>query len=327
MRLHVPFSPTIPSRRQVERALKKMAQAQGMMSQVDLDHMQVIGRGVHRVAFQVSVQVRPDPASLSGEHVLLYPYPEEAEGIYHRLQREAEALTLLNELKPIFRLPKLLAHTEAEGSVILFERFVDGVPLDLRVGRCLVGEPWEVAGEIAARVHDYHSVAERLEGGFKTRREHALHDLELLGQLEEGTFHEALAWCKDHLPPEGAPTTLLHGDLSGQNILVHPQGLLAPALIDWTFVLRGDPAHELAIITQGKRRPFEVDHGRERLLEAYKDAGGAEITLEEIYLYEFCLFARRYRAAKTKGVARLESPQEPLRMAYNLLKRLTGRPW
>ena len=327
MRLHVPFSPTIPSRRQVERALKKMVQASGMMSQVELVHMQVIGRGVHRVAFQIQINVRPDPNKLSGEHVLLYPYPEEADGIKTRLEREVDVLRLLGEASPIFRIPNLISSVNHDGSIVICERFVEGVPLDLRVGRCLVGEPWEVAGEIAARVHDYQMIAEQLDGGFATRKAHALHHLELLGKLGERTFEEAKDWCQEHLPPDDQPSTLLHGDLSGQNILVHPQGLLAPALIDWTFALRGDPAHEMAIITQGKRRPFEVDHGHHRLLEAYLDAGGHEITLEEIYLYEFCLFARRYHAAKTRGTSRVESPQEPLRLAYNLLKRLTKRPW
>ena len=78
----------------------------------------------------------------------------------------------------------------------------------------------------------------------------------------------------------------------------------------------------MAIITQGKRRPFEVDHGHERLLDAYLQAGGYEITLNEIYLYELCLFGRRYHTAKTKRATRVESPQEPLRLAYHLLARL-----
>lgn len=287
---------------------------------MEIASAQVIGRGVHRVAFQVDLKVRPDPEGLSGHHVVLFPYPEEADEIRVRLEREAKALRYLAQVDPIFRFPKLISAVSYEGAVVLCERFVEGVQLDLRAGRCLVGDPWEVAGEIAARVHDLKVVADRLDG-FETRRAHALNHIKVLKELNESTFLDAYQWCLEHLPP-AEPSTLIHGDLSGQNILVHPQGLKAPALIDWTFVLRGDPAHELAIITQGKRRPFEVDHGHERLLEAYLDAGGTEVSLSDIYLYELCLFGRRYMHAKNNRATRVESPQEPLRLAYHLVRRL-----
>ena len=231
------------------------------------------------------------------------------------------ALRCLEQISPIFRFPQLLGAIDYEGAIVLYERFVEGVALDLRVGRCLVGDPWEVAGEIAARVHDLTPVAEQLNG-FATRREHAVHSMSVFEGLDESTFKDAHAWCLEHLPSEGEPSTLLHGDLSGQNILVDPQGKVAPAIIDWTFALRGDPAHEMAIITQGKRRPFEVDHGHERLLEAYLDAGGHDVTINDVHFYELCLFGRRFKAAKTRGAARIESPQEPLRLAYHLLARL-----
>lgn len=320
MRIHNPSPHTIPGRRAIERALKRLVLESSPSSQLEIKRIQTVGRGAHRVAFQVDMKVRPDPEGLSGEHVVLFPYPEEAEEIRERLEREAKALRYLAQVSPIFRFPKLISSVTYEGAVVICERFVEGVALDLRAGRCLVGQPWEVAGEIAARVHDLKMVADRLDG-FETRRAHALDHIQILNTLGESTFQDAHQWCLENLPPE-EPSTLLHGDLSGQNILVDPKGLKAPALIDWTFVLRGDPAHELAIITQGKRRPFEVDLGHERLLDAYLDAGGREVKLNEIYLYELCLFGRRYYNAKTKRATRVENPQEPLRLAYHLLARL-----
>ena len=290
-------------------------------SQIEIEQLQEIGRGVHRAAFQVKLRVRPDPDQLSGAHVILFPYPEEALGIKEKLENEVTTLRCLSEIEPIFRFPKLLGAIDYDGSIVLYERFVEGVALDLRVGRCLVGDPWEVAGEIAARVHDLSAIGEMING-FATRREHALESVKVFESLDESTFKDAHAWCLEHLPPEGELSTLIHGDLSGQNILVDPQGRLAPAIIDWTFALQGDPAHEMAIITQGKRRPFEVDHAHERLLDSYLDAGGRELKLNEIHFYELCLFGRRFKAAKTRGSARIESPQEPLRLAYHLLARL-----
>lgn len=315
---------TMPTRREVERALKQIAQKSHLGSHVELQHIQLVGHGMHRVAFYVSVRVTPDPKKLSGEHVLLYPYLEEASELKTRLRREAKALELLSQANPIFRFPKLIDDVEIGDSVVLYEHFVEGVPLDLRVGRCLVGHPWEVVGEIAARVHDLKEVGLRLDG-FSTRREQALHDIQVLKESTESTFQRAYEWCLEHLPEEGQGTTLIHGDLSGQNILVHPEGLKAPALIDWTFALRGDPAHEMAIVTQGQRRPFEVDYGHERLLESYHDAGGEPIKLQEIFLYELCLFGRRHRDATKNRQRRTEDPNEPLRLAYHLLHKLNKK--
>ena len=312
---------TMPTRREIERALKQIAQQSNFGSHVDLQHVQLIGHGMHRVAFHIRLQVRPDPGHLSGEHVLLYPYVEEAEGLKSRLRQESQALRLLDQVKPIFRFPQLIDDVEIGESVVLYEKYVEGVPLDLRVGRCLVGHPWEVVAEIAARVHDLRDVSLRLDG-FNTRREQALHDIEVLRESEESTFRRAYDWCLEHLPDEGQETTLIHGDLSGQNILVHPEGLKAPALIDWTFTQKGDPAHEMAIVTQGQRRPFEVDYGHERLLESYHDAGGVPIKIQEIYLYELCLFGRRHRDATKNRLRRTEDPNEPLRLAYHLLHKL-----
>lgn len=316
---------TVPTRREVERALRKMAQEEGaMLPSIDLKSLQIIGRGVHRVAFRVDFKLKPDPHRISGDRVLLYPYAEEALELKERLYREATALELLSQLKTPFRIPKPVGGVEVNDAVIILERFVEGAPIDLRAGRCLAGKPWEVVGEIAACVHQFAEVGEQV-GGFETRRQHVLQAIKALDGHDVAWFKTAKEWCLKHLPPEDTPSTLLHGDLSGQNILMDIKEGKPPALIDWTFTLWGDPAHELAIITQGKRRPFEVDRGLDKLLEVYEDCGGGTITPEEVHIHELCLFGRRYRAAKERGKARAEHPQEPLRALHGLLTRLGCR--
>lgn len=313
---------TLPTRRELERALKRLGQEEGgMLPTLELNDCQVLGRGVHRVAYYVDFKLRPDPTRVSGKRVLLYPYAEEAAGLKGRLAREVAALDLLSQVKTPFRYPGLVGAVEIDEAVVILEKFVEGSPIDLRVGRCLAGKPWEVAGEIAAIVHQHPEVGEGV-GGFPTRLDHATLALEDLKGHDAPLFKVAHEWGLKHLPPEGEPSTLLHGDLSGQNILMDLKGKLAPALIDWTFTIQGDPAHELAIITQGKRRPFEVDHGLERLLEAYEDAGGRPIAAEHVHFHELCLLGRRYRAAVTRGKARKEHPQEPLRALHGLLTKL-----
>ena len=78
----------------------------------------------------------------------------------------------------------------------------------------------------------------------------------------------------------------MHGDLLGQNILVDPDG--SPSVIDWEYAQRGDPAHDLAIVTRGVRRPFQVERGLEKLLEAYHRHGGTGVTIEQVRLHELC---------------------------------------
>ncbi|HBL25201.1 MAG TPA: hypothetical protein DD490_00010, partial [Acidobacteria bacterium] len=86
---------------------------------------------------------------------------------------------------------------------------------------------------------------------------------------------------------------LLHGDLLGQNILLDLQGA-APGLIDWEYARLGDPAYDLAIVTRGARRPFQIENGFGRLLEAYSGQG-REIRKEHVHLHELCLLAGWYR--------------------------------
>ncbi len=97
---------------------------------------------------------------------------------------------------------------------------------------------------------------------------------------------DALGWARDHLPPP-APATLVHGDLLGQNILL---GLdRPPTVIDWEFATRGDPAWDLAVVTRGVRRPFQIEHGLGKLLEAYNARSAHPILEPEVRFHEICL--------------------------------------
>ena len=40
-----------------------------------------------------------------------------------------------------------------------------------------------------------------------------------------------------------------------------------------------------------RRRPFQIDRGLDRLLEAYRNAGGALITARDVHFYEVCIAA------------------------------------
>jgi len=74
---------------------------------------------------------------------------------------------------------------------------------------------------------------------------------------------------------------ILHGDLLGQNILLGPGD--RPTVIDWEYARYGDPAYDLAIVTRGVKRPFQVVDGLARLIDAYQRYGGSEVMGDHVH--------------------------------------------
>jgi aminoglycoside phosphotransferase (APT) family kinase protein len=130
---------------------------------------------------------------------------------------------------------------------------------------------------------------------------------------------DAREWMHAHLPPE-APSKLVHGDLLGQNVLL---GLSEPdAVIDWEYAQFGDPAYDLAVVTRGVRRPFQIQGGMDRLLEAYARAGGAEIDRKHVRIHELALATRWYREATSGESA--HAPIQQLQFLRSLLRRASA---
>ena len=81
----------------------------------------------------------------------------------------------------------------------------------------------------------------------------------------------------------------------------------------------GDPAFDLAIVTRGVRRPFQMARGLDHLLDAYSAAGGDPIKRSEVHFYELCLAARWYREAlQGRGS---EPPEQALARLIGILRR------
>lgn len=92
------------------------------------------------------------------------------------------------------------------------------------------------------------------------------------------------------------------------------------AVIDWEYCRVGDPAYDLAIVTRGARRPFQMADGLDRLLGDYREAGGAPVTRADIHVHELCLIGGYYRDS-----LRGEHPHRPPEV-YNQLRGLLGNP-
>lgn len=83
---------------------------------------------------------------------------------------------------------------------------------------------------------------------------------------------------------------------------------------------RGDPAYDLAIVTRGVRRPFQIAGGMQRLLEAYARFGGRAVEADHVRVYELGMAVASYRASlHSKGGV---PPADALARLRNLLRRL-----
>jgi len=130
-------------------------------------------------------------------------------------------------------------------------------------------------------------------------------------------MRDARHWALAHLPP-ARPSVVLHGDLLGQNILLSPSE--PPTVIDWEYARYGDPAYDLAIVTRGIKRPFQIVDGLVRLLDAYHGHGGCEVTADHVHVHELCMLAGWYRTAlKERGEFAADQELDRLRA---LLRRL-----
>lgn len=101
-------------------------------------------------------------------------------------------------------------------------------------------------------------------------------------------FERAFAALERTRPPRREPV-MVHGDLRLGNLIVDSRGLAA--VIDWELVHAGDPAEDLGWLCVrawrfGGRGAAAGLSSRDQLLAAYRAAGGAEISAEELRWWE-----------------------------------------
>jgi len=101
-------------------------------------------------------------------------------------------------------------------------------------------------------------------------------------------FELALRWLDEHRPSV-ARRTLVHGDFRLGNLMVGPRGL--NAVLDWELTHAGDPVEDLGWLCVrawrfGGREPVAGLGSYQALLDAYRNASGVEVTLDELRWWE-----------------------------------------
>jgi aminoglycoside phosphotransferase (APT) family kinase protein len=101
-------------------------------------------------------------------------------------------------------------------------------------------------------------------------------------------FELALRWLDEHRPAT-ARRTLVHGDFRLGNLMVDAHGL--NAVLDWELTHAGDPVEDLGWLCVrawrfGGRQPVAGLGSYQSLLDAYRDASGIEVTIDELRWWE-----------------------------------------
>jgi aminoglycoside phosphotransferase (APT) family kinase protein len=252
--------------------------------EIDMGFVKFLGGGLTRRAFAASIELSPDPKGQSDAYVALIPNPG-APDYDENIRRELELLRWLAAQPMAIRTPRAVALVDDRGTPILVETFVEGLAVDLRAGRQPGIHPWQLVADVAVEIH---AVPPPPRMAMRTRQEHRLELIEALERVSPrpDLVDDAVAWMRDHVGPS-LPGVILHGDLLGQNLRIHPED--GPGVIDWHHAQVGDPAEDLAIVTRGVRRPFQIDGGRQKLLDSYSQRASIAIDADSLRFFELAL--------------------------------------
>lgn len=241
-------------------------------------------------------------AKLGGEDgyrevVVRMPRQQGRDGQPERGLRSVVARRRLLEQGLPFEIPRPLGTVETDAGLAVVETWMNGV--ELAAATTDVVDPAEVTATVAAACHSVDDPELRRElGGPVDGRDHGLEALEVFESASSPILELAREWCSDHLPA-GKSTSLLHGDLLAQNMLVETgEGEPRIVVLDWDDVQYGDPALELAVVTRGYETVFGSGGSRLELLEAYERVGQREIGDEELRFWELVVLAREYKTAE-----------------------------
>ncbi len=273
----------------------ELAAAELGIGKPDIGRIRKLGEGASSKAFTAELDSEVDGSPM--DLVALIPSHRSPAPGPRDPKREARLLQFLARQELAFEVSRHAIAVVQDGDSILVCERVFGMPVDLRAGRLQSIVPWEAIAEVAASLHRLPIDELGWLGSNRSCRDHGeqvVHEVADLESCDEPSVRDAIAWMRDHLPAE-RPACLLHGDLLGQNILWTPMEPFA--VVDWERATIGDPAYELAIVTGGVKKPFQVAGGLKRLLHAYNERAEVELQEVDVRFHEIGVQLGQYRSS------------------------------
>ncbi|HEY4003106.1 MAG TPA: aminoglycoside phosphotransferase family protein [Candidatus Xenobia bacterium] len=280
--------------------------------EIEIAKITVIGEGLFRTAHEATIELPGTP--WNGTYAALIPKPGASAALNARCLKEVSLLTRLAAMPLPFSVPKVVAVYQAWGYCILVRERLFGA----HGGATWTAEkPWSVAVHIAAATHQIP--VERISDvvpGFETRGKHGD---QLLAQNDSprSELAPSLAWLRQNRPSD-TPPVLVHGNLVPSNVVLdYFNRSTPPGVLDWDFSVYGDPALDLATICAAADPPLTADREVDRVLKAYRAAGGGAVSVTEVRFHQICIHLRRYHEALAKAPGRAG---DELRHLQTLLK-------
>ncbi len=211
------------------------------------------------------------------------------------LNREVKTLRVLKKVGFRFPTPEFICMVkDNSGKTLgLIETWVWGISLPFYKRSIHHDMIIPSIAQVAVAVHQLPSEKFRHLETYPDSRTHVLN---LLGGLSPEVFaqypaaYRAREWILSSLP-EDRDAAVLHGDLLPQNLICgEHRGEWKISVIDWEFAAIGDPACDLAIVTRGDRKLEGKGNGLRLLLDAYKDAGGTDLSISDVRIHELIMF-------------------------------------
>jgi aminoglycoside phosphotransferase (APT) family kinase protein len=97
-------------------------------------------------------------------------------------------------------------------------------------------------------------------------------------------------WLPEHLPPDGEPACIAHGDYRLGNVLIHPTEPRVVAVLDWELATIGHPLADLAYTCLTYHLPGDLS-GRSGV--AGEDLTGTGIPDQDAFVASYCRYAGR----------------------------------
>jgi aminoglycoside phosphotransferase (APT) family kinase protein len=252
------------------------------------------------------------------------------------IDREAAALTLAHDAG--LPVPELLFTSPGPGGLGSAGMIMRRVPGETIARKILRDEQYErarglVVPQLGRFAAGLHGLADKPDPAFFPTPDPLASLREQLdafaetGQRSE-VFELAYAELAARPPPAREPV-LLHGDFRLGNLIVGPEGLRA--VLDWELTHLGNPAEDLGWLCVkawrfGAGPPAAGMGSREELLAAYRDAGGADISLPELRWWEILGTLRWGVICMTQASVHLSGAYQSVELAA-IGRRVCEQEW